>query len=762
MPKDTLHRVELKCAVLLDDWQYQPAKLGANRIQGTFVYLGRKKFRRTFSIKGTQHALFELLVNAHLSNSKGLAWDDIGCALLGDNFWQIGQAGENRVRQWVSRLNKTLGENFQSLGPRRVVICEARLYRLQFEKIRRVTPDELARTLSQSSDRRSRWVRPQIIVVAFSMMAFLFAGSVYYQLKRLEELNKATYMALLIKVWENGEIPEQLLLDGARAIAELKARKADEALEQLAKGNLELAKKELRKIAEEPDPVRVDAWRQLGAIAFLEDTAEALDAYTHATVLDPTKPSDWEQLGRLLERKGDLRGALHAYEKVVALGENRIDELVVASGVRRMGNVYQMLGKLDEADALFTRALAIARTMGSKKLEAACYNNLGNVYHIRGELDRAQTMFGRAIRINEASGYRRQSATNYGNLGNVFFRRGVLYDKDGMDQEAYVEWGKAETMQRKAIDIDSVFGHELYLAHHYGNLANILLERGELDEAEELHHKAIDIDVSIGRRIYLGKHYGNLGNVYYLRGRLDRAEELIRKAIEIDEDMGCRLCLAKFYTNLGVVSRDRNEWRQAEVYYRRALAIEEELGHRSGVASAYGRLAVLHKMQNQWLEAEALQQNVLKIEKTLGRQSGIAKAYTSLGSIYIGMRNPDLAEAAYLNALAVDGGLGYQRAIWEAHNNLGTINWRKGVLYLDQATEHYLQALDLSQRLGEKMTEASLYADLGRVYYARGELAKARDSLSQSLVLFEALGSPEVNRVMGWLKHIDRDIVPEP
>ena len=62
-----------------------------------------------------------------------------------------------------------------------------------------------------------------------------------------------------------------------------------------------------------------ERYRQIGALAFLDDTKAAMDAYSKAVELDPDYPHGWNELGRLQHRSGKLQAAIRSYERALAL-----------------------------------------------------------------------------------------------------------------------------------------------------------------------------------------------------------------------------------------------------------------------------------------------------------------------------------------------------------------------------------------------------------------------------------------------------------
>ncbi|MDZ7712034.1 MAG: tetratricopeptide repeat protein [Rhodovibrio sp.] len=147
-----------------------------------------------------------------------------------------------------------------------------------------------------------------------------------------------------------------------------------EALEAAADGRTELAEAifaevEARKTAEGADAYQAaaQAARHRGALAFLHDTDKALDAYRKATELDPENADGWNRLGHLLTPSRRSAGSRTAYRRVARSGEKANDRMVVAVAYGNLGNVYQVGGDLDQAEAMYRKSLEIEETLGRKE-----------------------------------------------------------------------------------------------------------------------------------------------------------------------------------------------------------------------------------------------------------------------------------------------------------------------------------------------------------------------------------------------------------
>ena len=140
----------------------------------------------------------------------------------------------------------------------------------------------------------------------------------------------------------------------------------EEALEKLAQGDTRKAEAIFQEIADRDIQEAAEAYRNLGALAFLHDTQKALNAYRRATQLDPDNEQGWNQLGHLLKRTGQLKDAETAYQRVLALGEKSNDQSWIAIAYGNLGIVYQIRGELEQAEAMYQKSLTLFREIGAK------------------------------------------------------------------------------------------------------------------------------------------------------------------------------------------------------------------------------------------------------------------------------------------------------------------------------------------------------------------------------------------------------------
>lgn len=177
--------------------------------------------------------------------------------------------------------------------------------------------------------------------------------------------------------------------------AEVPSPTKEDALVRLQKGDAQGAKAIFeavleRKTAEGKTANRdaAEAARNLGALAY-DNTPEALAAYRKAVGLDPDNADGWIQLGRLLDRVGQLNAAEAAYHKVELIGRSRNDKSVLADAYGNLGTVYRSRGDLTKAETMYKKALALDEPLDNKQGLATNYGDLADLYRSRGDLTEA-------------------------------------------------------------------------------------------------------------------------------------------------------------------------------------------------------------------------------------------------------------------------------------------------------------------------------------------------------------------------------------
>ena len=320
------------------------------------------------------------------------------------------------------------------------------------------------------------------------------------------------------------------------------------AFDALKRGNTTEAKKLFTQAAEKSESViksesqkAAEAYRNLGAIAFLDNTQEALNAYRRATELD-SDIDDWSALGALLYRVGELDKAAISFQKLLELAETRQDQKRIARAYNNLGLVFDIRGELDKAVAMYNRALKNNEALGNKQGMAENYRNLGCMYATYNNLDKAFEMHNNALKINKALNDKEGIGVDYTNLGAVYQTRGDL--------------NNAIKMQFKALRINKALEKKEMIAHNYGNLGIVFYALGNFDKAVEFQNRSLEINEAFNIKMGIAINYYSLGIAYYKQGELTKAVQFYKKSLEINEFMKNKQAMARDYVSLGLVYID--------------------------------------------------------------------------------------------------------------------------------------------------------------------------------------------------------------
>lgn len=156
--------------------------------------------------------------------------------------------------------------------------------------------------------------------------------------------------------------------------------------------------------------------------------------------------------GQMLEKQGDLNGAIEQYEKAVAVDPKN------SPGFNRLGIVYQKLGRFTDAEQMFAQGIAVHPG------NAALHNNLGYTFLMENKLEEAEQSFRNSLAVSPQFQRARM------NLGITLVHAGRL------DEAA------AEFSQASSKDIA------------YFNVAATCLQRGDYSNTEKWLKQALAIN----------------------------------------------------------------------------------------------------------------------------------------------------------------------------------------------------------------------------------------------------------------------------
>ena len=248
------------------------------------------------------------------------------------------------------------------------------------------------------------------------------------------------------------------------------------------------------------------------------------------------------QLASALEIEGDLLASLGYLNKSANLRQQVIaileasegpDSIFVGMILVQLANVYKMLERTSDAEALYLRSIAILKRHNDPSI-AIPLNNLASIFRDRGQYADAAKLVQQAIQIVQTR----------------HAKRGPL---------------AADTTFRLAALVD--------------DLAEIHMMAGNLDEAEQLYRKSIAIITSVGGPDHpdIGPSLRRIAAMFARRKKFPEAEATSKDAVALAEKLGPHHHqVGHALIHLGFVYQLKGDQENALAAYRRAAAIVDK------------------------------------------------------------------------------------------------------------------------------------------------------------------------------------------
>jgi tetratricopeptide (TPR) repeat protein len=271
-----------------------------------------------------------------------------------------------------------------------------------------------------------------------------------------------------------------------------------------------------------------------------------------------------------------------------ALGRDRN----AAASLGRTANILMEQGRYQEADARYDQVLEAARRLGNRELERPFLLNQGILARRMQQYDRAVDLYKQALKQfqdeNDDHGIMRTCNL----LGAVEHSQGRL-----SEARAWYERSR-EIADRRG---DS---WELGITAH--NIGIVSLQEGEaawrrgdeatarqwLAEAKHFLHEGLRMGIDRQDRPDQAASHGQLSQVYLLMGELDQAEAHAHQAREINEGLGIIRNLPIYYNTLAQIARARSDEAQAAQWELKRNEVQAELARRDqGGAAAEASLS---------------------------------------------------------------------------------------------------------------------------------------------------------------------------
>ena len=167
-----------------------------------------------------------------------------------------------------------------------------------------------------------------------------------------------------------------------------------------------------------------------------------------------------------------------------------------------------------------------------------------------------------------------------------------------------------------------------------------------------------------------------------------------------------------------------------QMYFEKRLVVSHEIGDPEVKCGAYGDLGALHGEMANYTQAISCLEHKMRLAQDSGDLNQKAEAIGSLGKVYAKMQEFDKAIECHRMDLQISEDETQDlHGQARAHGNLG--NTFELMRRFDEAIRHQEEHLRLASQLKDKAAKALAFSSLGRIYHARGDLARATEYLQQ-------------------------------
>lgn len=245
--------------------------------------------------------------------------------------------------------------------------------------------------------------------------------------------------------------------------------------------------------------------------------------------------------------------------------QDNIDELV-ALGLNRLGNVYQLKSNNLQAFDAYKEALLINQQLGNKLEIARSLGNLGSIYNLFGSYQKSIELFLEALAIYEKLDEQDGIAWTSLSIARLFKRLG-LYEKA-------IQY--AEPALQKYREIEQKTGSANGVTLSLSELGSIYHHLGLYDKAIENTQTVLDINIKKHNIQGQAANHLSLGIICFEKGDLINAEKDLNRALELKRQVNDSLDLSMLYRYLGETMVLKNNLQQGIMYIDKGLSIAQK------------------------------------------------------------------------------------------------------------------------------------------------------------------------------------------
>jgi predicted ATPase len=370
----------------------------------------------------------------------------------------------------------------------------------------------------------------------------------------------------------------------------------------------------------------------------------------------------------------------------------------------------------EEAIRFYTHALEFEEDTQKKIM---LLENLGDVCDFTGEYDKSIEYYETALELVEQRNKKAEIKLKIGDNHQI---KGE-YDKAIRISKEALDLVKDNICKEKALALEKL-GKINYRFGNHDLTLNYCIESMKINE---------EINDMKGKATSLGW----ISMAYWSKGDFDKALKYVEESLYIGEKIKDQFLISDFQNNAAIIYNDMGKYNIAIEYGKKSVKIAKKIGNQGLLSATLINLSLYLINDEKYEEALNYLEQGHKICKKIDNK--IFNIWSYIGKAEIYLHKGDLANALELSnkALGLSSDIGMNRLTAYSKRILGMI-YKKQKKW-DISLDSFNESITLYQKMDMNKDLADSYYELGRMWKAKGDPEKAKESLTTALNIFKEI-----------------------
>ena len=304
----------------------------------------------------------------------------------------------------------------------------------------------------------------------------------------------------------------------------------------------------------------------------------------------------------------------------------------------------------------------------------------------------------------------------------------------------------------------------------YMNMSRIARAGSDFAEGLNNARRAYETFKEINAKIPMADALMEMATNYEWSGYYTKAIENAYAALGFYQDAGYTQGVSSAYNELGVNYYRMDDFPKAIENYENTLALDKASGNKFGIASGLDNIASVYLEQKEYAKANDYNLQAIKIFEEIGDQPALGRIYFNRGNLLQKQKDFEAAHEFYNKAMLINKKLGITRSLAFNYGGMGELYYNLAknkdsiktiptsfpvskALLLNNAYDHFSEALKLSREAGDMSLIMRYAEDLSQTEELRGNYASALNFYKESTKYKDSIFNDENQKKLAAIEN---------